>query len=320
METVTTAVYTVIGPSPITGFVVFALFSFWGGYLFYRAFCIGLPGGDRRRYAVLVFLLPSLLFWPSSIGKEAWLYFFLGLSAYGVARFFRHGAQGLVPVALGIVGTMVVRPHIAVLVVVALVAAQIARPSSPSPTAMLTKVMGVAAMVATAVVLAGQSAEFLELEEVTWEGLASEIEERSDLASQGGSEFESTPVTSPFQLPAAALTVMFRPFPYEASNVQLLVQSLEGLMLLVLLVGARHRLRALPRLMRTTPFLTFAVVYVLGFVWAFSGIGNFGILARQRVLMLPLLLVVLALPAIIEVRKKRPGTPRGATRSAASVR
>lgn len=268
---------------------------------------------------MLVFLLPSLLFWPSSIGKESWPFFFLGLCAYGAARFFRYGPGCLILVAAGLIGTVTVRPHIAVLVVVALVAAQIARPSSPSPTAMLTKVMGVAAMVATAVVLAGQSAEFLELEEVTWEGLASELEERSDLASQGGSEFESTPVTSPLQLPAAALTVMFRPFPYEASNVQLLVQSLEGLMLLVLLVGARHRLRALPRLMRTTPFLTFAVVYVLGFVWAFSGIGNFGILARQRVLMLPLLLMVLALPAVVEAGNGRRATRRGATRAGAAV-
>ena len=42
--------------------------------------------------------------------------------------------------------------------------------------------------------------------------------------------------------------------------------------------------------------MTFAVVYIGCFIWAFSGFGNFGILARQRVLMLPFFLVLLALP------------------------
>ena len=35
----------------------------------------GLPTGDHRRYALLVFFMPSLLFWPSSIGKESWMLF-----------------------------------------------------------------------------------------------------------------------------------------------------------------------------------------------------------------------------------------------------
>ena len=48
--------------------------------------------------------------------------------------------------------------------------------------------------------------------------------------------------------------------------------------------------------MRRNPYVTFAVVYVAAFIWAFSGFGNFGILARQRVLMLPFFLVLLALP------------------------
>jgi hypothetical protein len=56
--------------------------------------------------------------------------------------------------------------------------------------------------------------------------------------------------------------------------------------------------------MRASPYVTFAVVYVGGFIWAFSGFGNFGILARQRVLMLPFFLVLLALPTI-EQRRER---------------
>ena len=78
MELITTGVYTVIGPITLAGFLVFSSFAFWGAYLLYRAFRIAVPNGDARRYALLVFLLPSMLYWPSSIGKEAWLMLFVG--------------------------------------------------------------------------------------------------------------------------------------------------------------------------------------------------------------------------------------------------
>ena len=38
----------------------------------------------------------------------------------------------------------------------------------------------------------------------------------------------------------------------------------------------------------------FSLAYVLVFAWAFSVVGNFGILARQRSLMFPLLFVLIA--------------------------
>ncbi len=40
----------------------------------------------------------------------------------------------------------------------------------------------------------------------------------------------------------------------------------------------------------------FALVYTSAFIVAFASFANFGILARQRVLMLPFFLVLLSLP------------------------
>jgi hypothetical protein len=56
--------------------------------------------------------------------------------------------------------------------------------------------------------------------------------------------------------------------------------------------------------MRTNSYIVFAVVYASAFIVAFSGFSNFGILARQRVLMLPLFLVLLALPTLDEERSR----------------
>ncbi len=78
IENVTGLVYALIGPSKLGGFVFFSWLGFWGLFLFYRAFTIAVPLGRRRSYAHLLFFLPSLVFWPSSIGKEAWMMFSLG--------------------------------------------------------------------------------------------------------------------------------------------------------------------------------------------------------------------------------------------------
>ncbi len=78
----TGVVYTAIGPSQLGGFLLFSWFGFLGLFFFYRAFTIAVPEGRSRSYAKLLFFLPSLVYWPSSIGKEAWMMFGLGLALF----------------------------------------------------------------------------------------------------------------------------------------------------------------------------------------------------------------------------------------------
>jgi hypothetical protein len=88
-----------------------------------------------------------------------------------------------------------------------------------------------------------------------------------------------------------------RPLPFEADNLQAFVASLEGVFLLVLFLRRWRRLGNLvPR--RRAPYLAFVTTYSLLFTFAFSNVSNFGILARQRTQLFPLLLVVLAVPHV----------------------
>lgn len=298
MELITTAVYTVIGPTTLAAFMVYGAFAFWGAYLLYRAFRVAVPDGDHRRYAVLVFFLPSMLYWPSSIGKESWLMLFVGVTALGAAKFFAGQRGALALLALGALGTALIRPHIAVLLFAALLVAQLFRPASTQVTGILSKFGGIAVMGAAAWVLATQSAELLGTDDFSWQAVSESLDLAGGRTTVGGSEFDPVPVESPLGFPAAALTVLFRPFPWEAGNAQMVVQSLEGLFLLVLMVMSWPRLRRLPGILRRNPYVVFALVYTSAFIVAFSGFANFGILARQRVLMLPFFLVLLALPAV----------------------
>lgn len=322
MNLVTTAVYTVVGPSPIAGFFVFGSFAYWGVYLFYRAFEIGVPGGDRKRYALLVFLLPSLLYWPSSIGKEAFLMLCIGAVALGGAKFFARERGAALPLVLGLAGTLMVRPHFAALLVAGLFAGQLFRPRGKQAIDILYRIGGIAVMVAAGALVIGQSATFLGIDDpANLDAVNSRIDTAGMNTEQGGSKFTPVPLTSPLGLPASLVTVLFRPFPWEAHNLQVLVSAVEGAFLIVLLVASWRRFRELPRILRQSPYVTFVIVYALLFVWAFSSFGNFGILARQRVLVMPLFLVLAALPPdrVVAPRRALPETSRTTVTSQTSA-
>lgn len=316
MEVITTALYTVIGPSPLGAFVIFASFAFWGQYLLYRAFCIALPEGNRKRYALFVLVLPSMLFWPSSIGKEAWLMFFVGITALGAAKLFARQHGALLLLLTGAAGTALLRPHLSVLLFAGLFVAQLFRPTAERSAGIISKAVGVVVLGASALILTSQSASFLGIDDISVQAVSDSVNSASEQASEGGtSAFDSSPVSSPVDIPGAIVTVLFRPFPFEARNIQMFVQGLEGLLLIYLTVRAWPQLRRLPKVLRRTPYVTFCLVYTSAFIWAFSGFGNFGILARQRVLMIPFFLVLLALPSVEKLKEHVPERPREPARA-----
>ena len=103
----------VTGNALPTLFVIFSFAALWGGYFFYRAFCVAFPQGDRGLYGLLVVLLPSILYWCSAIGKDALMQLFIGISAYGFARIVRRlDFSAILIAAVGIAGTSVARPHV----------------------------------------------------------------------------------------------------------------------------------------------------------------------------------------------------------------
>lgn len=297
LSIITGVVYAVFGPAMMTGFFVFSWMGFWGLFLFFRAFRLALPQADSRRYAALVLFLPSLLFWPSSIGKESWMTFMLGLATYGAARFLTRHPGGLPCLAAGLTGVALVRPHMAILVFSGLFVAYLLRPSArTSLLSPLAKAAMVVLLLGSGAVLLQQTQSFFGLEETSASSVGDVIDATNAQTSQGGSAYDAAPVRSPADLPMAAVNVLFRPFPHEASNPQALVAAAEGVALLALAVASSRRLRTLPGLLRHNSYLVFVSTYTLLFITAFSSFANFGILTRQRVQVFPFFLVLLALP------------------------
>ena len=292
-------VYTAVGPTELGGFLVFSWFGFLGMFLLYRSFVIAVPTGRARSYARLLFFFPSMLFWPSSIGKEAWMILAIGLASYGVARILvQESARGIVPCLIGTWMMLVVRPHIAAMLGIAAVIAYVVKRSPADRQELTPIVKGVAVglMVLGAVVLVQRTDEFLRESGVKGTDVTRTLEETSFRTQEGGSAFTPSVLDSPQRAPMAAVTVLFRPVLPEAKNLQGALAAAEGTVLLLWCAWRWRWMLAAVATVRRQPYVAMAIAYIGLFVFGFSSMANFGILARQRVQVLPFLFVLLAIP------------------------
>ena len=291
--------YSVIGPTQLGAFFVFSWLGFLGLYFFYRAFRLAVPEGDHRRYALLVFVLPSLLFWPSSLGKEAWMAFTLGIVAYGSARLLTSRRHGVPVAAVGLLGASAVRPHVAAMAGCALIAAYLfrRRPKDASIIAPIWKLAGILTLGVGLVLMVGQSKEVLGVDDFNTDAVLTALDKAGSRTDEGGSVFENEQTSlSPSKFPEALVGVLFRPFPWEAGNPQALIASAEGAFLLGLFILGWRRVVGAIRSVLRTPYIVLCLVYTVLFVYAFSSFSNFGILTRQRVQVLPFVIVLVCLP------------------------
>ena len=310
IEIVTGAVYTITGTHKFAGFLVFSFMAFLGCYLLYRAFVTAVPNGDHYRYAVLVFLWPTVIFWPSSVGKEGWMLLAIGLAAWGAARLYLRLFGGVLAVALGVLMAYAVRPHIAILLLAALAVGFVMSwlfqsEHQVKSTGFWSKTLAALALVLMGAYLAPRVATFLDVEDVGGSGFTQALEILETRTTDGSSTFGSASVENPWDYPWALVTVLFRPFPWEANNLQSTVAALEGLLLLGLLITSIRRLLRLPIEFIRRPYAAFAAAYVFMFCYVFASVANFGILTRQRSQLLPFVFVLIALPLTEKMRQRR---------------
>jgi hypothetical protein len=323
IEDLTGLVYAVFGTSRLGGFMVFTWMSFWG-----LAFCVkaahhAIGGFATRRYAIAVFFFPSLVYWGSSIGKEAFVGLCLGVSAYGASLVLtRRGGlwRGFVLLAVGLVGAAFVRPHFAAIwagaVMIALVARVLLdvmrrsdrgtdeRRRSQFGTILLLAVAGVGFLIVAQITLsyldpADDNSDEVVEEEVVTDRLSDIFDEVEERTTQGGSSFDPISIDGPQDWPWAAFRTLTRPLLFEARGLAAALPAIEMTALLLVGIVSWRRLAHAPKLMLTTPYLVFAALCVITFGVAFASIGNLGILTRQRSLVLPLLLVFWCLPPIV---------------------
>ena len=294
VEFFTGAVYSIIGPTRFGGYLFYGLLGFFGSYWFYRGFRIAFPQGKARLFALVIFFTPTILYWSNGISKDALIFLCLGLSAYGSALVTKSQLRGIAPLAFGLLGVIWIRPHIALVIVLALILAFSLRQTGRRTTHLGVYIISLALIIGTVWFLIPQITSYLGLGQLSFESIVSYIESRGMYTFGGGSSFQQASIFQPSDVYRVVITVLFRPFPWEVYNLQALFQSLEGILIAGL---ALWRIKSLGRVIVSSlsePYLRYVLVMIIGFIGLFSTMGNFGILVRQRAMFLPFFFMLIA--------------------------
>jgi hypothetical protein len=287
--------YGAIGPTLLGAFVVFALLAFIGAWCFYRAHRISFPQGDHRLYFLLLFFLPTMVFWPSSLGKDALIVFGLGVATYGIARLLHSFSfQAVGQFALGTAVTFGVRPPVAVMLMAGAAIGFLIHPGRLRDTlGHVASALLVAPVLAAGIWLAvGAAADAEEIEGLQGAAVAYETAQTSFSISGSSSGFTPADPTSPLGFVQAAATALFRPLPWEGGNLLAAAAGLEGMFILLLLLSRLPQAMRALRLWRGGMIVTALTLFVSLLV-PLSAMSNFGLLVRQRAQMLPFLFMLL---------------------------
>jgi len=292
-------VMAIVGANQLATFLVFSWLSWLGTILFYRAFTVTFPATiqGHRRYAYLVFFLPSTIFWTADVSKEATMTVSLGLVAYGCAKVLVRASGGFRILSLGVLAGFLVRPNELLVVLGGFAVGLMIRPQSggarQNP---VTRVLGLSFMG----LLLGISV-YMTLHYLKLGGSSGSVSLSNTTANnQGtGAGFGSSGLaysSNPAKWPIDAYTVLFDPLPFNAHGTGEYAAALENLLLVGIVVASFRQLRILVRASFARAYVMMCLVYSAGFIYAFAALGNLGLIYRERVMLLPFLMVLFAIP------------------------
>lgn len=248
-------------------------------------------------------LMPSVVYWSSGLLKESIALAALGPLVWGARQlaYRRNRLRGLVAIGIGLVGCGLFKAYLLPPFVLAAAATfyvirsrrhgvQRAKPAR----LLLAGVAAVGLLLAIGTVLPRYDFRTIQSQVA--------IEQQQGAHVDGGSDFRlqnsSPSSTASFLLaaPWAVVTALFRPAVIEARNPLSLLNSLETLLLLVMLIQAwsRNGLWTCLQRIRSSSLLTFCSVFTLVLA---MGVGfsttNMGTLSRYRMPLVPFFVVVL---------------------------
>ncbi len=319
-EGATGFIYLFIGTSLMSGFVAFSFLSFIGTCFFIKAGCTAVPGLAQRKYAWLCVLAPSMMYWPSSIGKEALMMFALGTATYGLALLFTKPAAVAPAVVVigGLILAAMIRPHfvgmwLAGIFPALLVAFARGRPNADGgPPRKVDRLVMVPIIVVAAIgliVVAQIAVRYLQpsdhlLEDGQTAGITDIIEETGRRTEQAGSAFEPPSISNPTMWPYASVRTLTRPLPFEVRGAAQLMAGGEMAIFLLMCAYSWRRLLNVPKLILQYPYVAFAMTTLFLGGLAYTSFANYAVLARQRSLVFPFMLLILCVPPIRSLRRQ----------------
>lgn len=274
----------VLDLSYFTGTMIYSLIGLIGFTYFYLIAIELVPKNPNiNGYYLfpLLFFFPNLHFWSCAIGKDAILFFCIGIFSYGLLL----PSKRLYMIIMGLFISYFVRPHITLFMLIGFGVAYF----SGKKISISKRLFFFSSMIGIAIVLLPLVLKFAKIEEVSLDSLDKFSTNKALLLSR--SHTNSSIDISSYPLPIKIFTFLFRPFFFDINSIPSFLASIENSILL-LLTFKYFSNKPLDSF-RNAPFILQGMVYFLligTFVFSQS-LGNLGIMIRMRNMFLPGLLI-----------------------------
>ncbi|HEX8125110.1 MAG TPA: hypothetical protein VF548_05960 [Allosphingosinicella sp.] len=287
-----------LGGSYFDYYLLFGSVGFWGILFIMRSFDdihreLGQP---TNKLIYLILFLPGLHYWTSGLGKDALMFFAVALCTWAA---FRLQSRYLV-FGAGVAIALLVRPHIALLALVAFALTLLVGRG----TSLLTRVALLAVVLAGIGSVAGLvESVVIGLSFSSTDAMSEVLESTSRVTEESGADLALTSAAFPVKV----LSLLFRPFFLDAEGLFGYIASLENLVILAVVLTLVWRFGTALAVARATVFARFAFFFFVMMTILLSLFTfNVGLGLRQKMMMMPTLLVFFA--ATLAVRAVRTAT------------
>lgn len=273
------------GGSFLDYFLLFQGSGTWGVVLLLKVFesIFKATGSDLPRPVVLMLFLPGIHFWTSFIGKDGFLFLAAAMTVWAAINI---GRRWLV-FAAGLSLMILFRPHIALLAVASLaLAIMMDKRTTPS-----------AKLALTALALGGLAVAASSIES-TFNLDVTNTDSVTDFISRQatvGAKDEGGTAASIGPYPLRVLSLLFRPFFFDASGINGLIASFENLVLLIMCGYLAVHGRVFAAMFRHSMPVRYSLIFAVAVIALLAMVYyNVGLGLRQKMMMMPGLLTVFA--------------------------
>lgn len=283
------------GGSFLDYFLLFQAMGFWGILFVLRTFDdiheeLGQP---LFKYVYLLLFLPGLHYWTGAIGKDAPIFLGVAMCVWSAFRIQRRYPA----FAAGLVITLLCRPHIALIALTAFAMTLVLDRNTRFWTRAALLIVALAG-IGTVTTLVENS--FVGLSLTRTDSVSEFIETKSNVSEESGGDASIINASFPVKL----ISLLFRPFFIDATGALGYIASIENVVLLVIVLLLLRHFRLALAVGRATMFARFSFVFFVMLTILLAMVNyNVGLGLRQKMMMMPALLVFLA--AMLAVRTAR---------------
>lgn len=285
-------VHFLTGASDKFAVCINAFFAFWGGLALSRALTTTVPAVPKSQIWFLVIIFfPSTVFWTTANLKEGFMYWAVCLMISTTAQGIGTRSKGIYfwpAVATSVAA--VFRPHVCAAWIIACGTVELFQKGKR--------------IWALMILLAALPLSVMTLERIVGKELASvgdamgHLERTADTLSRakGGSNIEYGE-SGPIFFVSGFVAVFFRPFPWDITSTRVLVTAVETWSVTLLLLFGWLRLNGgIRRTLLGLPLVQASILGCIAFSIFFTFIPNEGLMVRQRVQVVPALLILTSMP------------------------